>query len=234
MHLHIFQHVPFEGPAEIARWAALHGHSMSTTHFHRGEAVPPQHDYDWLVVLGGPMGVADEARHPWLVAERRFIAEAVAAGKTILGICLGAQLIARALGAAVKKNPCKEIGWFPIRRDPALADSFLGEVFPAEIEVFHWHGDTFDLPPGAIPVAASAACHNQGFILDERIVGFQFHLETRPEAAASLLEHCRADLEEAPTVQSAEEIMADPARFEAINRVLHDVLTRLASHPYPS
>lgn len=233
MHFHVFQHVSFEGPAEIGRWAALHGHDMTCTHFHRGDSVPPRHDYDWLIVLGGPMGVADEARYPWLAPERRFIAEAIAKGRTVLGICLGAQLIARALGAVVRKNPCKEIGWFPVYRDPALAGTLLSGVFPDEVEVFHWHGDTFDLPAGAVPVASSAACRNQGFVLNDRVVGFQFHLETRPEAAASLVRHCSADLDDSASVQGAEEILADPAKFHVINKVLHDVLTRLAAATQP-
>ncbi len=229
MHLHIFQHVPFEGPAEIGRWADLHGHEMTYTHFHRGEVVPMRHDYDWLIVLGGPMGVDDEAQYPWLAPERRFIHEAIAADKTVLGICLGAQLIARALGAAVGKNHCKEIGWLPIRPDPALASTLLGGVFPPQIEVFHWHGDTFDLPAGAVPVASSEVCRHQGFVVDNRVIGFQFHLETTPEAASRLIEHCGADLVDGgAATQTAEEIMADSEKFNIINSLLHDVLDRMA------
>ncbi len=216
------------GPAEIACWADSHGHVMTTTRFYLGEQLPAQHSYDWLVVLGGPMGVADEAWHPWLVPERHFIKAAINAGKTVLGICLGAQLIARALGAAVRKNPCPEIGWFEIRRSEEAALSILDPVLPATIEAFHWHGDTFDLPNGALPLASSAACQNQGFILDDRIIGFQFHLETNDGAAGRLLEHCGAELVDSPYVQTADEISSNPARFDKINQVLRAILSQLA------
>jgi len=159
---------------------------------------------------------------------KQFWEFAINAGKTVLGICLGAQLIARALGAAVRKNPCPEIGWFEIRRSEEAALSILGPVLPATIEAFHWHGDTFDLPDGALPLASSVACQNQGFILDDHIIGIQFHLETNLAAAGRLLEHCGADLVDSPFVQTTDEIVSDLTRFNKINQVLRAILSQLA------
>jgi GMP synthase-like glutamine amidotransferase len=135
-----------------------------------------------LIVMGGPMSANDELAY--IRRELDLIREAVAAGMPVLGVCLGAQLIAKALGGRVYRNPVKEIGWFPIGwteaagRDPLLAG--LGEPET----VFHWHGETFDLPEGAQWLAASEACRNQAFRFGRNVYGFQFHLEVTPEMIA--------------------------------------------------
>jgi GMP synthase-like glutamine amidotransferase len=150
MRIHCLQHVPFEGPARIGDWAERRGHSLAVSHLYAGDPLPAIDRFDRLVVMGGPMGVADEAEYSWLAHEKARIEEAIAAGKSVVGICLGAQLIAEVLGARVHRNPVKEIGWFPIelteagRADP-ICDGLTGQA-----EVFHWHGDTFTLPSGAV------------------------------------------------------------------------------------
>lgn len=135
------------------------------------------------------MSVHDESEFPWLVEEKRFLREAISAGIPILGICLGAQLLASALGAKIYKNSQKEIGWFDITKVPNP-----GFQFPDTIKVFHWHGETFTLPPGAVHLARSAACEQQAFQYGENIIGLQFHLETTQETINSLIKNCNDEL----------------------------------------
>ena len=144
MRAHCLQHVAVEGPAYIAEWLAAGGHELTVTRLFEGEPLPEPSAVDLLVVMGGPMGANDDATVPWLVAEVAFIRDVIEAGTPVLGVCLGAQLVARALGAAVHPNPEPEIGWFPVRSAALASDDVFS--FPAELTVFHWHGDTFELP----------------------------------------------------------------------------------------
>lgn len=229
MRIHCLQHVPFEGPAGIADWAAARGHELSVTHLYTGAAPPSTEVFDWLVVMGGPMGVYDQAEHPWLVAEKALLREAVAAGRTIVGVCLGAQLLAEVLGGRVYRNAEKEIGWFPIELTEAGRASDVFGFLPGRIEVFHWHGDTFDLPPGAVHLARSQGCGNQGFLWDGRVLGLQFHIETTPESLRELVEHGADDILPGPYVQSAERMLAASGNdFARINGALFGILDRLA------
>jgi GMP synthase (glutamine-hydrolysing) len=229
MRVHYFQHVPFEGLGSIAEWLTDKGHVVTATQWWADGRPPSLDDVDWLIVMGGPMGVHDEYRHPWLVAEKRCIEGAIAAGRAVLGICLGAQLIADVLGARVYANGQKEIGWFPVRRTPAAAGHPLGMVFPESEEVFHWHGDTFDLPAGSVHLAASDACRNQAFVLGERVLALQFHLETTRGCADALVRQCRDELVAGPHVQSAADILARPGRFARINDLMRETLDAIAA-----
>lgn len=118
MLINCLQHVPFEGPFSIADWAAAHGHSLRVTPLYDGVAPPEPADFDWLVIMGGPMGVGDEVYYPWLAAEKDLICRGIALGKTLVGVCLGAQLLAEALGARVYRHREQEIGWMPIVLTP--------------------------------------------------------------------------------------------------------------------
>jgi GMP synthase (glutamine-hydrolysing) len=227
MNIHYLQHVPFEGLAAIETWAATRGHRLTATRFYAGEALPPPGQPDWLVVMGGPMNIYEEANFPWLAAEKRFIRSAIEAGKVALGVCLGAQLLADVLGGPVTRNACKEIGWFPVNKTAMAARSRVAGALPEEMEAFHWHGDTFAIPPGALHVACSAACENQAFIYDERVVGLQFHLETTPESARLLARHGADELVAGPFIQTAEAMLADERRFSRINDVMWKLLDRL-------
>lgn len=226
MRVHHLRHVEFEGLGSIETWLLARGHTLSTTCEFRGESPPSVEEFDVLIVMGGPMGVNDEAVIPWIATEKRLIRESIAAGKKVLGVCLGAQLIASALGARVYPNAGREIGWFEIRRTSAVAAHPLGSALPERYEVFHWHGDTFDLPPGAVHLAESDACKHQAFAVGPNVLAFQFHMEMTPEWAAKLIEGCRDELTPAPHVQSAEVIAADPERFAAMNERMSAVLAR--------
>jgi GMP synthase-like glutamine amidotransferase len=230
MRISVLQHVPFEGPARIAHWAGARGHGLKVSHLYAGDPLPHPDDYDLLVVMGGPMGVGDEADHSWLKPEKGCIADAVAAGRALVGICLGAQLIAEVLGARVYRNPLKEIGWLPVRLTAAGRQAELTASLPPELQVFHWHGDTFELPPGAVHLAESDGCAQQAFLYDDRVLGLQFHLESTPESVAAICTHCADEIVPGPYVQDAERMRAaGAADYAAINGALEGMLDRLAA-----
>ena len=226
MRAHYLQHVPFEGLGSIEDWLVAAGYEIAPTRLYAAASFPPLADVDLLVVMGGPMSINDEHEFPWLVAEKRFIGAAIEAGKPVLGVCLGAQLIANTMGARVYPNAVKEIGWFPVESVPAD----VGPVFrfPPSVEVFHWHGETFDLPPGAVRLARSEACENQAFQLGRSVIGLQFHLETTPASAGEIVAHCRAELVPSRYVQPEAAILAaEPPKYRAINSLMADVLAFL-------
>jgi GMP synthase (glutamine-hydrolysing) len=164
--------------------------------------------------------------------EKRFLAAALEANKTILGVCLGAQLLADVLGAKVYQNAEKEIGWLPISlRSGTRTDLFFPDA-PREFSVFHWHGDTFDLPVGADWLASSVGCVHQAFAFGERVVGLQFHLETTPSAVAALIEHCGNELTEGRFIQTAARITENRAHFAMNQRVLKTLLEQLEARVF--
>ena len=202
---HYFQHVPFEGLGMIRNWLHTRDYKITGTHWFENDDTPAVEEIDFLIVMGGPMSVHDENIHPWLKKEKAFIASCIERGTPVLGVCLGAQLIAASQGARIYPNEKKEIGWFPIL---SMAES-SAFCFPSEMTVLHWHGETFDLPAGATLLASSTACRNQAFLLGKNVVGLQFHLEMNAPQGAAIVENCREELvANAPYVQSAAEIMA--------------------------
>ncbi len=226
MKVHVLQHAAFEDLGSIASWLESRNADIRYTRFFENPGLPDLDSIDLIVAMGGPMSVNDEAQLPWLVAEKQFLRGAIGQGIAVLGICLGAQLIASALGARVYRNPVKEIGWFPIRALAAPADCFH---FPDECIAFHWHGETFDLPTGAVRLAESDACRNQAFQINRSVIGIQFHLETTFASAAALLENCGNELVSGPCIQSEKEMRAiQHDSYQAVNAVMNDVLSYLA------
>ena len=226
MRAHYLQHVPFEGLGSIEAWLRSAGYAISCTPFYSSTVLPSVEDIDFLVVMGGPMSVNDEADYPWLVEEKEFIRQFIATGKPVVGICLGAQLIACAMGGAVFANKEKEIGWFPITSvDSRGADIFR---FPESMTVFHWHGETFSLPPGSIRIAESAGCENQAFQLGNNVVGLQFHLETTPQSAQDIVANCSDELVAGKYIQSEQEILSIPdQQYDDINQAMSVLLDYL-------
>jgi len=178
MNISVLQHAAYEGPGEIAVWARKHGHTVQVHHLYRGDPLTRPDGFDLLVIMGGEMNIYQDRDWPWLKAERKFIRAALEQGKPAVGICLGAQLIADALGARVIQNAEYEIGWLPIQ----WTDEARG-FFPAlgsTSTVLHWHGDTFESPPGAIRLALSEGCPEQGYVIRNKCLGLQFHMEVDP------------------------------------------------------
>jgi GMP synthase-like glutamine amidotransferase len=226
MKVRVFQHAPFEGLGSIAAWLEERGAGIGVTRFFDGDRVPSLDGVDLLIAMGGPMSVNDEAELPWLVQEKQAVREAIARGTPVLGVCLGAQLVASALGTRVFRNREKEIGWFPVQG----VDAGAAFRFPPEPLVFHWHGETFDLPPGAVRIAESPACANQAFQIGRRVIGLQFHVEMTPAGARAIVAECAADLTPDRFVQTAADILAaPPERYEAANALMTSVLDYLTA-----
>ena len=228
LRAHWLQHVPFEGLGSIHDWLTDRDARVGSTRFFDEVRLPDVSDFDLLIVMGGPMSANDEAVHPWLSDEKRLIARAIDSGKAVLGVCLGAQLIASAMGARVYRNPEPEIGWFPIERVGGGPAEALTASVPRTFEAFHWHGETFDLPPGARHLARSRGCENQALTVGTRVVGFQFHLETTASAAHALVECCRSDLTPGPFVQPESLVLGTPQQFARANAIMRGVLDGLA------
>jgi GMP synthase-like glutamine amidotransferase len=210
----------------MAQWFEAQAAKVDHTRFFGDPALSDLEGLDLIVAMGGPMSVNDEAAFPWLRGEKEFLRKAVARGVPVLGVCLGAQLIASALGAKVYRNSGKEIGWFPIAAEGG-ADSFH---FPDKCVVFHWHGETFDLPPGAVRLAQSRACANQAFQVGRRVIALQFHLEMTPENTRAIINNCRDELVSGPYIQTESELLGAPdSVYRSANSLMEDVLSYITA-----
>lgn len=224
MRIHCLQHVPFEGPGCIETWAFEKGHSLSYTKFYEPHSLPEMQSFDCLIILGGHMGVHDEAQHRWLKAEKDFIEKTIIYQKKILGICLGAQLIALVLGARVTKNLEKEIGWYPVKKEASNTEILNG--ISSEIVVFHWHGDTFGIPANAIRLFSSEACQNQGFSFGKKVVGLQFHLEVTEDNLQQMIAAGEGELSPGKYIQSTEQILGNVSLIEN-NKIMFQLLDNM-------
>ncbi len=211
MKIHCLQHVSFEGPAAIASWAEKNGHSIRYTRFYEGELPPATPDFDLLVIMGGPMSFDDDAHFDWMPAEKAFIKQAIEANKAAIGICLGAQFLAQALGAQARHGSTQEIGWFPVSFQN-LPEAL--QELPPVTPVFHWHGDTFDIPAGATHIASTNEFPNQGFIWNNRVLALQFHLEVTPASVAGMIEQVGHEIGDGTYCQTPETILAEKAFFD--------------------
>ncbi|GBF34558.1 glutamine amidotransferase class-I [Desulfocucumis palustris] len=233
MRIHYLQHVPFEDMANIGLWIKGRGHELSGTKFFAGERPGPETAFDLLVIMGGPMNIYEEDKFPWLTAEKKFIEKAVAAEKCVLGICLGAQLMADVLGGRVYKNKHREIGWHPVTLTPEAKNTAVFGTLPERFTAFHWHGDTFDTPPGAVCTAKSEACGNQAFEYNKRVIGLQFHLESSPSSVEALLNNCSDELAKDSYIQTPEEIISGIKHIEKQNEIMFSILNRLENLAAP-
>lgn len=225
--IHSLQHVPFEDLANIEVWARKKGHSVYRTLLFNDEALPRMDDFDWLVVMGGPMNIYEEEKYPWLVKEKKVISEAITRKKIVLGVCLGAQLIADVLGGKVYQNKFKEIGWYPVSLTPEAKKTRVFSSMSKKFMAFHWHGDTFDIPPGAIRTAESEGCAHQAFEYDGRVIGLQFHLESSEASIRKLIQNCGDELVNARYIQKAEKMLSQKNHLPEINEMMEVLLDQM-------
>lgn len=231
LRIHCIQHVSFEGIGYIESWAIENGHQLSYSHLYEKAEFPLQDEFDWLIVMGGPMNIYEDEIYPWLTEEKLFIRESINSNKTVLGFCLGSQLIADVLGAKVKRNREVEIGWYPIFLTKESTENYLFESLDLSKPVFHWHGDTFDIPDKCVRIAYNRACDNQAFIYRDKVIGFQFHLEVTPHSLLDMVNNGKNELIESKYIQSESEILKNGENIAACNKTLKTVLDNLASKP---
>lgn len=192
MKIHCIRHEAFEGLANIENWIKQKDIPLSYTHVFKNQEFPAELDFDILIIMGGTPSIYEKPVPKWLSNEKQFIARCIEKNIKVIGICLGAQLIANVLGAKVYPGQEKEIGWFPVKFSSNALNEF--PFLPEKIVTFHWHGDTFDLPSGAIHLASSECTPNQGFFIDNQILALQFHTEMNEEGIERLITACGKDL----------------------------------------
>jgi len=224
----VFRHAPIEGPGYFATYLGRLGTPWRVIKIDEGEAVPGNpREFSGLVFMGGPMSVNDDL--PWIAPVLDLIRAGARADVPVLGHCLGGQLMAKALGGEVTRNPVKEIGWGRVSVvDGAVAREWFGDL--RSFDSFHWHGETFSIPPGATRVLSSPYCENQAFVLGKHL-GMQCHVEMTPELITSWCEsgarEIARNLRKSPAVQPVEEIERDlDARLERLHRVADRIYER--------
>ena len=234
MHIHFIIHEYFEAPGAYEVWGENRGCSMSYSRVYQGDPLPEDlQSTDLLIIMGGPQSPATTLQEcPWFdaQAEMRLIGRAIEAGKTVIGVCLGSQLIGEALGAAFCHSPEKEIGKFPVRLTEAGKSNPLFEDFGHELNVGHWHNDMPGLTPQAKVLAYSEGCPRQIVQYGERVYGFQCHMELTPEVVELLIEHSQNDLSRAAEfrfVETAEKLRSHD--YREMNQVLFSFLDKLAA-----
>lgn len=227
LRVHFTEHVSWEKPAYIGQLVYKYGYSYTTTALYRQESLPEAGDIDLLVMMGGPMSVHDEQAFPWLRNEKKLAEAMIEAGKPVLGVCLGAQILAQVLGAEVGPAEQAEIGWFPIHVDKNALPPYL-ESWPETFTALHWHQEAFTTPSNAVSLGASEACGHQGFIYDGKWAGLQYHLEFTPEHLSNMLRHATDDLQQSGAyIQTEEDIRNGQYHLYDNHQILKPLLEHL-------
>ncbi|MDX8047689.1 type 1 glutamine amidotransferase [Gracilibacillus sp. S3-1-1] len=227
MNIHVIQNDPIVGPGYIKEWAEDNHHVLTITNGNKLHTYPNLADFDLLIVLGGRMAAYEEANYPWLADEKKWLQTVIENQKYVLGICLGAQLIADAMGGKARKHTHQEIGWWNIDfRDEAKSHPLLAE-FPKQLAFYQFHGDTFSLPEEAIAVAENEACSNQAFVIGNHVLAVQFHPEMNVEIVASFIDQYGASLTEQQFVQNVNEMLNND-HFQTSKSYMYQILHNFA------
>lgn len=229
MHIHYFQHDHFEDLGYIADWAKEHNFTTSVTRFDKQPILPLFGDFDWLVVLGGKMGVYETGEFPWILREIEFIRQAIEQNKTVIGICLGSQLIASSLGAKVFKNKEPEMGFWPVQFTSEARKDEVFSWFTDELLVMHMHSDTFEVPEGAVIMASSAVSPCQAFRFGKKVFAFQFHFEVSLYNLEEFTRETEPELKAARFTQTRNEMLALAECCVNNNLIFSHVLDKIAA-----
>jgi len=230
IRVHVLQHIEFEDIGYIHNWIEGNDCSLTYSKLFNNDSLPELDSFDLLIIMGGPMGIYDYTEYPWLKDEKAFIQHCIKSNKSILGICLGAQLIADCLNAKVYSGTNKEIGWFEITKT-IQDNNTLPLNLPETIMAFHWHGDTFEIPEGASQLYKSDACENQAFIYNDKVMALQFHLEITNETIKKLVHNCSAELSESsPYIQDKNTILNTEEKLTEPNSIINSILNYLVSN----
>ena len=228
MRVHYLQHVPFEDSANIGKWAKEKSYSLTHTEIYNGQPYTDLTEIDMLAIMGGPMNIYQYRDYPWLKDEKIFIEKAIEKGIKVIGVCLGAQLLADVLGARITQNPNIEIGWHDVTLTDSGSNSSLLQDFPKSFTAFHWHGDTFEIPSGANHLFSSEACINQAFEYGNNIIGLQFHIEYSQESIEKMLVHCSNELINGPYIQNEQQIRKNYNLIDNNSDLLIKLIERLS------
>lgn len=228
MKLLVLQHDEYDDAGSIIEWAMKHEHALTTVVLTKNESLPASLDFDILVIMGGTMNVYEEDKFPWLAGEKVFIKKAVDAGKIVIGFCLGGQLLAAALGGKVTRNKETEIGWFPVRFNKTAQEHPVLSVFNESAVIFQWHSDTFSvLPENAKLIASNDACARHGFIYNDNVFAFQFHLETTYQMIYFLAREHDKNSDKGLYIQNAQKIKKHHEYIAANNKLMFAFLDRI-------
>ncbi|RFU67499.1 type 1 glutamine amidotransferase [Peribacillus saganii] len=227
MKIHYIQNDPLATLGNIEEWLSTRNHALSCTKMYDNETLPSLDSFDMLIILGGRMGAYEEDKYPWLLTEKQFIYEAIKQGKWVLGICLGIQMLASALGSKVYPHAHQEIGWWPIKLTEEVDHSELFKGIPKSFVAFEHHGDTFDLPEGACCLAVSKGCRNQAFSYGERVIGLQFHPEFTEQVIEDVLKNTGRQLPSGEYVQETAYWTNQAALLEEAKSILFTVLDNI-------
>jgi GMP synthase-like glutamine amidotransferase len=230
MKIQCFQHVNFEDLGCIDNWIGMNGHSLKYTRFYENHKIPNTDDFDMLIIIGGPMSVNDEEKFTWLKTEKSTIKEAIEKNKIVIGICLGSQLVANALGEEVFKNSEKEIGWFDINLIDQKESENIIKNKENILKAFHWHGETYKLPENSIHLAYSECCENQAFLYNRKVLGLQFHLEVTQKSIVAMIENGRNELKNGKYIQTENEILKQLEIIESNNKKMVQILDNLVKN----